>query len=138
METTNAKQYIYSKLIADSQILTLVGQRIFDSYVPESVSTTQFPAIVYQLYSPGDDLSNVGGIRVWADLSYIIKAIDKSSDSTIASSIADRIDQLLHRTSNVQYKIQTCLRVRPIEYRETLPQVEYVHVGGIYNFKVSN
>lgn len=137
METSKVKQFIYSKLNGDSVITSLISGRVFDGYVPESVSATQFPAVIYSLYSPGDDLINVGGFRVWADLSYIIKVIDKSSNFVNSGVIADRIDFLMHRASSATYSIESCIRMRPIEYRETLPQVEYVHIGGIYNFKVT-
>ncbi len=96
-----------------------------------------FPAIVYQLYSPGYDLIGVGGVRVWADMLYTIKVIDKNTSFANASSIADRVDTLLHRTSNQQYKITECVRRWPYEYRESQPQSEFVHIGGIYNIKIA-
>lgn len=136
METTLAKQFIYNTLINDAQITSYVGNRIFDQNVPEGVG--MFPAIVYQLYSPGYDLTSIGGVRVWADTLYTIKAIDKNTSFANATLIADRIDTLLHRTFNEQYHVAECLRRWPYEYRESQPQSEFVHIGGIYNIKIAN
>lgn len=138
MEVNKIKQFIYNTLSVDSQIISMVAARIFDAYVPESVTTTQFPAVLYTMYAPRSDLDNVGGYRVWANIDYIIKVIDKSSNFGNAGLIMDRVDTLLNRKSSGTYSIESCLRVNPIEYREKLPQVEYVHIGGIYNFKVSS
>lgn len=135
METTLAKQFIYNTLINDSQITGYVGSRIFDQNVPEG---TGFPAIVYQLYSPGYDLISVGGYRVWSDMLYTIKVIDKNTSFANASLIANRVDQLLHKTFNQQYFVTECLRKWPYEYRESQPQVEFVHIGGVYNIKIGN
>lgn len=136
METTLAKQFIYNTLINDAQITSSVGNRIFDQNVPEG--TGMFPAIVYQLYSPGYDLTSVGGARVWADMLYTIKVIDKNTSFADASLIADRIDTLLHRTFSEQYHVSECLRRWPYEYRESQPQSEFVHIGGIYNIKIAS
>lgn len=138
METTLAKQFIYNTLISDSQINSYVSGRVYDQNVPEG--TGMFPAIVYQLYSPGYDLVNAsqGGYRVWSDMLYTVKVIDKNTSFATATLIADRVDQLLHRKFNDQYKVVECLRRWPYEYRESQPEMEFVHIGGIYNIKIGS
>ncbi len=76
--------------------------------------------------------------RLWSVLNYYVKAVDNIPSFKNARLVADRIDDLLDGKDGLVDggEIVSCLRTRPIEYQEVLSEVQYNHIGGLYQITV--
>lgn len=135
-----AKTWLRATLAADSTLVALIGgagsPRIYDAPAPESAA---YPYVVYKPYTPGRDLAVIGGIRVWSELLYIVKAVHRAeSYADPLQTLAERIDALLHRASGAVTggQVIACVRVSPLELPELKNSVNYRHLGGVYQLQV--
>lgn len=142
LEPLVAKRWLRATLAADAALVALVGgalsPRICDGPAPEG---TAYPCVVFLPYTPGRDLSVIGGIRVWSELPYVVKAVHQAeSYADPLQTLAERIDALLHRASGEVDggRVIACVRVSPLEYPEVKNSVQYRHLGGIYKLQVQS
>jgi hypothetical protein len=135
-ETARARAWIYTRLANDPTMQGLVGQRVYHGVAPAG---TQFPYVVFQLLSPGNDLLVVGGARVWAEPLYLVKAVVKGTSTGQIEPVADRIDALLHAQSGTVTNgvIWAATRERPHEQPELTDGVMYQNLGGEYRLLAS-
>jgi hypothetical protein len=125
-EIVVAEQYIYGKLAA------LVGGRVYSGIAP---ATATYPLIVFQVQSPGADVTVIGGERIWADPLFLVRAVGKSASWSSVSATADAIDVALHNTSGGA--VVWCRRESPFSLIEvTDAGIQYRHLGGLYRLRV--
>lgn len=126
--------YIYSRLTAAP---ALVSSRVYAAEAPQSQAT---PYIVYQLQGGFDDLTEVGAVRVWANLLYLIKVVGQGTSYTALDATVNEIDARLHRTSGpvgASAYVDACIREQPFRMAETTPSgVAYRHAGALYRLRV--
>jgi len=87
-----------------------------------------------------DELTNVWGGRVWAELVYQVEAVTRGLDTTEALAISQRLDELLHLQRGLVFGnvlIEEIKRRAPLFRRELEGDQPYVYAGGEYIFKVS-
>lgn len=134
------RSWLYQTFAGDSTLAPLIGgaaPRIYNGVAPAG---SQYPFVVLQLLSGGNDLMALGAIRIWADMLWLIKAVTKGASTGPLEPIANRIDQLLHAASGTVTSgvIWECVRERPFELPTVENGVSYQQIGGEYRIKASN
>lgn len=136
METFAVEKWLKETLAADSLLTALVGTH---TYSGVRAKGSPLPCVVYQLQAPGNDMVMMGGVRVWANMLYLVRGIaEQPGYGGKLLAIADRIDAALHKGSgsNVNGVIYTCVRERPFQLREeTRDGSEFRHLGGLYRIQ---
>jgi hypothetical protein len=135
-ESARARSWLYQTLANDATLTPLIGKRIYNGRAEQGAA---FPYVVLQLLSPGNDLIVVGAARIWSDMLWLVKAVNKGTSTAALEPIADRIDALLHAKSGtvVGGVIHVAVRERPHELPERTDGVDYVNLGGEYRVKAS-
>ena len=135
-EEVAAQNYLVAYLSADATLMGMVGGIALRS----SWGTLKEPFVKIDRQDAAD-LMVVGLYRVWADLSFLIRGVDKwrghgLPDWSTVQAIADRLDVLLHDHE------QTLANVKCHSFREepfTDETVEggdlWLHAGGIYKLR---
>lgn len=135
METDRALAFAIVRLRADATMQALVNDRIGNAPMQAG---TQFPYVVLDVLSDGTDLRILGGVRIWTDPLLIIKAVTKGNQPGQLRPIAQRIDQLLDRSSGTitDGVIVDIYRERGHLRREMTGGVLYLNMGGEYRYRV--
>ena len=95
-----------------------------------------FPSIIYQLQSPGSDLSALEG-RLWATPLYLVKVIGRVASWGTLAPIADDIDAALHKARGlVEGRRIEASRESPFSLIEHPDNVEFRHLGGLYRIRI--
>jgi hypothetical protein len=135
VETDRALAFTIVRLRADATMQALVAARIGNA---PAAAGTQYPYVVLDVLSDGNDLRIVGGIRVWTDPLLLIKAVTKGNNPGQLAPIAKRIDQLLDAQSGTiaDGVIVDIYRERGHLRRELTDGVLYLNMGGEYRYRV--
>lgn len=143
-ETGRVRSWLFTTITTDAALLALtptIADRLYNGVAPPGAA---FPFGVMQLLSGGNDLMALGGIRIWADMLWLIKVIARSKSEQIPKSgsiepIVDRIDALLHAKSGTVTNgvIWECVRERPFELPTVERGVGYVQMGAEWRIKAS-
>lgn len=141
-ELPAAENWIHDKLASDSEITSVVGGRIYKYALPQSPI---YPLIVYSLASDSD-FQGLGTVRIITRPLYLIKVISRGSPSPLVNLAADRIDEIVGKTTKDTF-ISTAgdmfavssRREAAVQFMERDPQVAgaiYFHLGGLYRLDV--
>lgn len=139
-----ADTWIYTTLKADAALVALIGgatsPRIYMEQAPQN-STVVWPCVIYQMQS-AVDLMWVGPRRVWSDMLYLVRGLDKTeSYGGTLLTIAERIDVCLHATpngtTNAYGVIWTCVGEQPFRLPEVRDGRNFKHCGRIYRIRAS-
>lgn len=137
METNATEQWLNTTLKADVALAAVVSTRIYNTRRPTSAV---LPCVVFQLQAAGRDMVVLGGIRVWADMMYLVRGIaEQASYEGNLAIIADRIDVALHAKSGVSAAgvVHTVVRERPFQLVSVIDGREFRDLGGLYRIQVS-
>lgn len=133
LETIAMKQFLTTKLTADSALAAVVSTRIYDGVAPAAAT---FPCVVFQNQSAGGiDVVATGALRIMTDSLFVVKGIARTqSFMGDLKTIATRIDAALHGISGTATDgtVIACVRERAFELIETTDGVQYRHLGGVY------
>lgn len=135
-EIEQAKKWIYDSLIANAEIAAVVGTRIFDGYVPESVlPANRYPYIVYD-YMGGADIDAIGTTRIFAKPLFQIRVVTDGRPTTATRKVSKRIDDVLQITQAVvsgEFHF-SARREQPVNRPETDAGTgkKYHNLGGLY------
>lgn len=135
-ELTIVDKFLYSVLGADAQLASVIGAKIYTDMAPRQAT---FPFVVFQLYTPRQDTRaiNSAKIRVWSEIDYLIRGVDKTESYASLELIANRIDEVIDGRTGVSVPggvVETCLRRFPFRYQEIQDGVQIRHMGGVYRF----
>lgn len=136
-ETARIRAWLATTLKNDEELIALINKRVFHGYVPAG---TQYPYVVFQMLSPGNDLMGLGATRIWANPLYLIKAVTKGNETSNIEPVVNRIDQLLHAKSGTVTNgvIWECVRERPFDLPEVLDGgTVFMNLGAEYRIKAS-
>jgi hypothetical protein len=142
-EFTAVETKTRSLLLASSNIVNLVGQRVYADAVPENGVV---PAIVIS-NSGGSDNTAFGAHtsnRIKTSLLYLIKAVTKGQNYDLADKIMDYVDEVLGSASGtvtengILYNVLGYVRETPIKLP---PEIRtggerFNHLGAIYRVEV--
>lgn len=138
VESTRADAFIYNALSSDTMLVgatMLNGNAIYNGNAPQNVPTTGKPFVVFHNQSHGADVNTPQGVRQYMNIVYLVQVIKRGESFTDIESIADRIDQLLHRTSGPD--VLYCWRIRGFHQAERNDAgQEFRHLGGFYRLYV--
>ena len=137
IETAVAEQWLYERLTGDSTLMGYLGNdpaRVVGYLAPEG---TPEPFVVFQ-HQASSDVMVVNGERIWSDLVYLVKTIDKGESFAQAWDIAGRIDDVLHEAAGISSsgEVLACVRERLISYVEHDGKEMFRHAGGVYRMYV--
>lgn len=132
-EIARANAFIAAKLLADTQLTTLVGQRVFAHPAPPE---TDWPVVTFVPLS-GPDTTATGGTRVLTRPLYLVRGIDKGG--AYPSAIADRIDAVLQAAAGPAGSdayVAGIVRENAFEWSEEQQGTVYRHLGGRYRVNI--
>lgn len=133
-EPVAADTFVRARLTAAP---ALASGRVYAAEAPQS---TPVPYLVYQLQGAFDDLTDVGAVRVWATLLYLVKVVGQGTSFAALEPIVDEIDARLDGASGPAGSsayVDACTREQPFRMTETTPSgVSYRHAGGLYRLRV--
>lgn len=131
-------KWITSLIKNDPVLVGLLHGRVFADKAP--LGTSAFPFVVFQMYNPRPDKENISNKsnRIWVEMDYMVKAIDKSEDYTLIGDVMERIDDLMQGFDGIVEggEIISCTGRFPIKYPEATDGVNYRHLGRIYRIAV--
>ena len=107
-----------------------VSDRVYFDVAPQS---TSFPLAIFQ-YQTGSDTMVVNARRVFSDMSWIVKAVDRETSIATLRNVAGSIDAALHRAEGTADggTVLYCTRESPFQLTEEIDGVLYRHLGGVY------
>lgn len=134
-------EYIYTKLIEDTDLMSALGgqagvvnglDQVYSDTVPPDVV---YPYLIYQMQSNSDSMTTDSTRVLWI-ATYLVKGVDRAESYTGLKTIASRIDVRLHKASGVvaDGMVLHSARVGVIRYPEITDAVNYRHRGGSYRF----
>jgi hypothetical protein len=133
-ELVAADQFILERLTAAPAVAA--GK----VYPDEAPAGTAVPYVVFGLQGGFDDLTEVGALRVWANLLYLVRVIGQGTSYSALQPTADAIDARLDRQKGPVgsgYYVESCVREQPFRMPETTPTgVRFRHLGGLYRLRV--
>lgn len=141
-ELPAAENWIHDKLASDSEIASVVGGRIYKYALPQSPI---YPLIVYSLASDSD-FQGLGTVRIITRPLYLIKVISRGSPTSLVNLAADRVDEIVGKTTKDTF-ISTAgdmfavssRREAAVQFMERDPVAAgtiYFHLGGLYRLDV--
>lgn len=135
-ETARIRAWIYTTITGDPTLAGLIGARAYHGVAPAG---TQYPFVVFQMLSAGNDLLGLGGTRIWAAPLFVIKAVCKGTSTGPVEPVANRIDQVLHAAAGTITNgvIWECVRERPFDLPTVEDGVSYQQLGGEYRIRAS-
>lgn len=133
-EPVAADTFVYARLTAAPALLS---SRVYAAEAPEGAT---LPYVVFSLMGGFDDLAEVGAVRVWANLLYLVKVIGQGTSYAALEPTVNAIDARLHRASGpvgATAYVDSCVREQPFRMTETTPSgVAYRHAGALYRLRV--
>lgn len=136
-EEAACQDWVRGYLEADTTLMSLLQSGVWLRSVAQSA---RFPVVKIDRQD-ADDLMVIGLHRVWADLSFLIRAVvhwtgQGQPDWTDARAIGDRLDTLLHDHEETTAELQVhSFREEPFS-DETIEGGDlFLHVGGVYRVR---
>lgn len=133
-ETEAAQQYLYAKTTADATLVGLVPGGFHSEYVEVAPSGRY----VIWSYQGATDVTSAQAFRVMTVCDFLVRVIDRTSDTSTLAPAAKQLDAVLHRTlgSVPGYTILWCVRQGPYSSTERIADIERRHLGGYYRLYV--
>ena len=143
-ELPAAENWLHDKLASDGEIASVVGTKIYKYALPQGL-TNPYPCILYSLASDSD-FQGLGTVRILTRPLYLVKVISRGSPSSLVNLAADRIDEIVGKTTKDTF-ISTAgdmfavssRREAAVQFMERDPAVAgnlYFHLGGLYRLEV--
>jgi len=135
-EEAAVADYIVSYLQADATLMAMING-IWLRSTPTDVATP----LVKIDRQDAEDLMVVNLYRVWADLTFLVRAATENQergqpDWSEVRAIADRLDTLLHKHEQNQTDLQWhSFREEPFTDETIEDGKLYLHAGGIYRVR---
>lgn len=141
-ELPAAENWLHDKLANDSEIASIVLDRIYKYALPQKPI---YPLITYSLASDSD-FQGLGTVRILTRPLYLVKVISKGSPSSLVNLAADRVDEIIGKTTKDTF-ISTAgdmfavssRREAAVQFMERDPSLAgnlYFHLGGLYRLEV--
>lgn len=141
-ELPAAENWLHDKLVADTEIAAVVAARVYKYALPQSPI---YPLIVYSL-AADSDFQGLGTVRILTRPLYLVKVISKGSPSSLVNLAADRIDEIVGKTTKDTFTSTagdmfavSSRREAAVQFMERDPAVAgtlYFHLGGLYRLEV--
>jgi hypothetical protein len=93
-EIQEAKNWIYDKLAANTDITGVISTRIYADTYPGAFSSRTYPYILYNLMA-SSDVGGLGTVRVITSALFQVRAVCQGAPDTNTKLIDKRIDDVL-------------------------------------------
>lgn len=141
-ELPAAENWLHDKLVGDTEIVSVVNQRVYKYALPQSPI---YPLIIYSL-AVDSDFQGLGTVRILTRPLYLVKVISKGAPSSLVNLAADRIDEIVGRvvkdsfvsTAGDMFAVSS-RREAAIQFMERDSSIAgniYFHLGGLYRLEV--
>ena len=134
-EIVEAFIWVRATLVADTQLNTAIGGRVYPDIAPLDAA---YPFITMQVLDT-EDYRIVGPNTLWSTLQFLIRVTTDQKTVYNIRTIDARMNRLLHAQSGetTDAKIVECVRLRPHHApTEESEGVFYSHLGGEYRLRV--
>lgn len=131
-----AERWLYGVLSADATLTGIVGARIYSRVVPPGAA---YPLVFYTMPGAGDNRLTLEAVRVWSELIYAVRIINKTESYIGLEAGASAIEDALSRASGstVSGTIVACVYQAPYELVEIdRDGFELRALGGLYRLFV--
>jgi hypothetical protein len=143
-ELPAAENWLHDKLASDAEIASVVGGKIYKYALPQGL-TNPYPLIIYSLASDSD-FQGLGTVRILTRPLYLVKVISRGAPSSLVNLAADRIDEIIGKTTKDTF-VSTAgdmfavssRREAAVQFMERDPTVAgtiYFHLGGLYRLEL--
>lgn len=133
-ESIDADAFIIARLKAPPAVC---GGRV---YVDEPAASATLPYVLFSEQGGFDDVSEVGAVRIWAQLVYLVRIVGAGVSYAPLRADADLLDARLDRASGPAGPagyVDSCVRERSFRMPERTPGgATYRHLGGLYRLRV--
>jgi len=138
--TSVISAFLTETLRGDAVLTNLIGTRVYDSERPQAKDQAQlaalYPCVLFYIRAYSRALLGNGDNIVWVPSEAVVIGMDISLSWTRLEPIAARIYQLLHGNNGVNVTtggyINTCTFRRPEKVPETVNDVHYKRLGGVF------
>ncbi len=132
---TRAMKWLYATLTT-APISGILG--VYEFAAPEGSTDASSVWIEIEAMNPGDDVGVVGEQRVWTEFAFLVHAVKRGRSTVALESVADEIDNRLHRKSGTTSDGRVISSTQTSETRDSwlVQGVEYRGLGGIYSLIV--
>ena len=125
---TRGEKTLYQALSSNSKVTSTVGTKIKRN----SAKGAAPPYVIWQ-FQGGRGLKIVGGIRLWDDLDFIVKAVCEGESLAPIETTAEGIQEALEdKQFTIDGRLVSTFVSDPITYEETdpdNPKAKYQHLG---------
>jgi hypothetical protein len=123
-----ADKWIYTALGDSTDLLTLVGDRIYRNKAPLD---TAFPCLIFACQS-GIDMNVVGGARLVTQAHYAVRAVVRIPVvEDVVDAVAAAADEALITAAADSYML-AIERTEPLNRSYTIAGIDYEERGGVY------
>lgn len=144
LELYGAEKFIRDKILAQTGVSALIGQRVFVESAPEGAD---YPHVIVASMPSGGDMRRFANQRFATNLIYLVYAIDDSTNTTTeAGKVASLVDKalegargtVLDQDGLTTIRINSCVRQRPLRLPvQVKGDVRYTKAGGVYRLLVN-
>lgn len=130
-EVDVAETWLEAALTGDATVNALISGRVFDAPPPEN---TTYPYVIYNPSSM-NDVRGVGTTRIASDTMFTVKAVAQTDDHSVLTPLVSAMDDALTLSQPASVSggtVHSCVRERPVKYREFTNGKHFVHRGGEY------
>jgi Protein of unknown function (DUF3168) len=130
IEGQQVAAFVYDRLVADAQIATMLGGRVYRDLVP---SAAPLPAATVTLVS-STDVNTLGADRAFGAVLVDVRVIGDGSSYGPINPIADRVDAVLQNVSGVRQAVNVVeLRREQVQaFIENESGKLYTHIVATY------
>ena len=131
-----AERFLYGTLTGDATLTGIVGNRVYGHVVPPTATR---PYVFYTLQDAGDDLTEIGAQRIFSNMIYVVRIVNKTESYASLEAGSSAITAALHRASgsNVSGVIVGCIKEAPFALLELDPDGSQLrHLGSRFRLYV--
>lgn len=136
MEVTEAKAWVYAALHANSSLVALVGDRIWQDEAPQNPT---HPYILYGTFTRPFNVLGADGKRLMTNAPLEVRVIVKGQPSAAQKQAADLADSVLTNVRSAVSNGHTISAVQERQIDEPMydaANTRYHHMGGVYRLFV--
>lgn len=135
-DLTRIDQWVFQTLSADTQLVGLVGTRMYSDEAPQGAT---LPLVLFSFLGGADKLITLNQNSRTTNAIYLIRAVAQSSSYNTVELMADRIDAALSvpiQGSLVRdILITSVIREQPHQRKDLENGVPHVYLGGFYRIR---
>jgi hypothetical protein len=133
-EAREAAKWIYGRLTADTELVSLVGENVYRDVAPQRAT---YPMVLFWS-TGGSDLIGQGAVRIWTEATFTIEAVCDEESADKGEQIAARVYALFDRASGSTdaARILSCVRESVTDDTDQDGAKLYPRLGGSFRLQI--